>query len=210
MVDSCIRLTLDLRQTSVSTIVQAKRSDTGRVLRIALADDGVPYTIEKDCYAVFTAKKPDKTVLLNPCTVENNEVVYEFNGQTCAVTGRMPAEIRLYGTDEKLITTASFYLDVQDTVYHLDDIVSQDFMDGMDNLILDTIAVKDEVEKLIDDIKDLVADGIEIQVDETLRLENGVLSVNTTDLMEQDNTLPITSAGVYATVGNIEALLKTI
>lgn len=47
--------------------------------------------------------------------------------------------------------------------------------------------------------------------DETLTLSaDGVLSVNTTNMAEQDNTLPITSAGVYATVGNIEALLKTI
>lgn len=48
------------------------------------------------------------------------------------------------------------------------------------------------------------------ETDETLTLKNGVLSVNTTDRVEQDNTLPITSAGVYTTVGNIEALLKTI
>ena len=40
--------------------------------------------------------------------------------------------------------------------------------------------------------------------------EDGTLSVNTTNQMEQDNTLPITSAGVYTTVGNIEVLLKTI
>lgn len=51
---------------------------------------------------------------------------------------------------------------------------------------------------------------VEIQTDNTLTLKDGVLSVNTTNQMEQDNTLPITSAGVYATVGNIEALLKTI
>ena len=44
----------------------------------------------------------------------------------------------------------------------------------------------------------------------TILLKDGILSVNTTDQMEQDNTLPITSAGVFATVGNIEALLKTI
>lgn len=48
------------------------------------------------------------------------------------------------------------------------------------------------------------------RLDETLTLNDGILSVNTTDKMEQDNTLPITSAGVYATVGNIEVLLKTI
>lgn len=52
--------------------------------------------------------------------------------------------------------------------------------------------------------------GVDFEVDATLKLENGVLSVNTTNDMERDNTLPITSAGVFATVGNIEALLKTI
>lgn len=50
-----------------------------------------------------------------------------------------------------------------------------------------------------------------VEVDgKTLLMENGVMRVNTTDQMEQDNTRPMTSAGVYATVGNIEALLKTI
>ena len=52
--------------------------------------------------------------------------------------------------------------------------------------------------------------GVQFETDKTLTLKDGILSVNTTDQMEQDNTLPITSAGVYATVGNIEALLKTI
>jgi hypothetical protein len=52
--------------------------------------------------------------------------------------------------------------------------------------------------------------GIDFTTDDTLSLNNGVLSVNTTSEMESDNTLPITSAGVYATVGNIEVLLKTI
>jgi hypothetical protein len=52
--------------------------------------------------------------------------------------------------------------------------------------------------------------GVNFETDTSLTLKDGVLSINTTDQMEQDNTLPITSAGVYATVGNIEALLKTI
>ena len=52
--------------------------------------------------------------------------------------------------------------------------------------------------------------GVDFKTDNTLILKNGILSVNTTNDMEQDNTLPITSAGVYATVGNIEALLRTI
>jgi hypothetical protein len=52
--------------------------------------------------------------------------------------------------------------------------------------------------------------GSGFQIDETLILKDGILGVNTTNDMEQDNTLPITSAGLFAAVGNIEALLKTI
>lgn len=46
--------------------------------------------------------------------------------------------------------------------------------------------------------------------DETLKLDNGVLSVNTVNDVEQDNTLPITSSAVYTEVGNINILLATI
>ena len=52
--------------------------------------------------------------------------------------------------------------------------------------------------------------GVAFEVDETLTLENGILSVNTADDVEKDNTLPVTSAAVYAEVGNINALLETI
>ena len=40
--------------------------------------------------------------------------------------------------------------------------------------------------------------------------DDGILKVNTTDIAERDNTQPITSAGTYVIVGNIEVLLKTI
>lgn len=40
--------------------------------------------------------------------------------------------------------------------------------------------------------------------------EDNTLSVDTADAVEQDNTLPVTSAAVAATVGNIEVLLGTI
>lgn len=39
---------------------------------------------------------------------------------------------------------------------------------------------------------------------------DGVLSVATADDAEKDNSLPITSAAVYTTVGNINSLLETI
>lgn len=52
--------------------------------------------------------------------------------------------------------------------------------------------------------------GVDFKTDETLTLENGVLSVNIAVDAEQDNTLPISSAAVYTEIGNIDAILKTI
>lgn len=52
--------------------------------------------------------------------------------------------------------------------------------------------------------------GVAFETDETLSLNDGILSVNTADEPEADNTLPITSAAVHTTVGNINALLETI
>ena len=53
--------------------------------------------------------------------------------------------------------------------------------------------------------------GVNFTTDETLTLSpDSVLSVNTADVVEEDNTLPVTSAAVQITVGNIDELLKTI
>lgn len=49
-----------------------------------------------------------------------------------------------------------------------------------------------------------------LKLDDNLIIKDGALSVKTASSAEQDNTLPITSAAVFATVGNIEILLQTI
>jgi len=52
--------------------------------------------------------------------------------------------------------------------------------------------------------------GVQFETDATLKLEDGILSVNTADVVEEDNTLPVTSAAVHTVVGNIGAILDTI
>lgn len=50
-----------------------------------------------------------------------------------------------------------------------------------------------------------------VRVGENLRIgADGVLSVDTANAVEQDNTRPVTAAAVYTEVGNINALLETI
>ena len=56
----------------------------------------------------------------------------------------------------------------------------------------------------------ITVNPVEIVTDETLHYVNGVLGVNTADEVTVDNTLPVTSAAVASTIGNIEILLGTI
>ena len=68
-----------------------------------------------------------------------------------------------------------------------------------------------KIDMEIDDINSKIENGgVQFTTDETLSLKDGVLRVNTAQEPEPDNTLPITSAAVHTTVGNIEIILQTI
>lgn len=146
MIDSCVRITLDVRETSMPVVVKAKQGDTGRRIHISLADGGMPYEISSDCYATFTANKPDNTKLYNDCTIINNVIEYIFTEQTCAAVGRAIAEIRLYGSDNKMVTSASFVLEVHGTVFSEGDVASDSELNALDSLVKETTALKNDLE----------------------------------------------------------------
>ena len=72
------------------------------------------------------------------------------------------------------------------------------------------VVTKGSEEQSIDIMDGTDSSGTSFTTDETLKLIDGVLSVNLSESVEKDNTLPITSAAVYTEVGNINALLETI
>ena len=145
MIDSVMRITLNLQETNTLVSVKAKRGDTGRRLLIHLSDGSIPYPVAQDCYAVFTARKSDGSKIHNPCTIENQVIEYTFTEQTCASPGTMHCEIRLYGGDRKLLTSACFLMTVLDTVYHEgDEVSSEGEMTTLDALIADCQAMTPE------------------------------------------------------------------
>lgn len=52
--------------------------------------------------------------------------------------------------------------------------------------------------------------GNDYTIGDGLKLENGVLSVDTVDQVIEDNTKPVTSGAVYMELGNVEVLLANI
>ena len=110
-------LTLDLQAGHSPLTVWVKRGDTHRTLRLHLADGGKPYQPAMGVTAAFTAKKPDGAVLYNQCALEGNVVLYNLTPQTTALAGEVNCELRLYGPEDALLTSAAFLLCVEDTVY---------------------------------------------------------------------------------------------
>jgi hypothetical protein len=105
-----------------------------------------PYVITPECYAVFAAKKADGNILYNKCTFIENMIVYTFTPQTTASVGRAECEIKLYGSDDKLLTSAEFTLLVMDTVYNDDEVDSEKEVTALTALVSDATTLIHEVE----------------------------------------------------------------
>ena len=138
------KITLDIHKTVASVSVHVKKGDTGRRLLVHLAERGFPYHISEDCYAVFTAKKPDGKVVFNNCSIENCVIIYDLTAQTVAVAGLVDSEIILYGSDGKQLTSASFHIIVEDTIYDTEtEIESTDEYNALADIIAQVQAMKE-------------------------------------------------------------------
>ena len=136
---------LDVHKRGSQLMLEAKKNDTGRKLLVTLMENGKPYNITSDCYAVFRARKTDGTVLYNDCSIEDNEISYTITQQTLAVPGILDCEITLYGSDGKQVTSPNFSIIVDDTVQSDDEVEStneytaltkamSDYADAKENL----------------------------------------------------------------------------
>ena len=116
------RLALDLERPGSSTCLTVRRGDSARTLVVTLSQGGRPYRISDGVTPVFYARKSDRVPLFNHCTVEQNTIRYDFTGQTTNVTGPVECEIKLYGPDMELLTSAPFDLMIEDTIQQEGDI----------------------------------------------------------------------------------------
>ena len=110
MNSSIYRINLDIHDARPQASIRITQNDTARRIVISLSDGGVPYIIADDCYAAFTALKPDGTVLYNDTViVQNSKIQYDITAQTVAATGTVECQIRIYGTGRNAYYITLFY-----------------------------------------------------------------------------------------------------
>ena len=152
MKDSVFKFSLDIHQTRAQTFFSVMRGDTKRRLEILLTEEGEPYYITEDCYAVFSAEKADGHKIYNDCEIEDNAVIYHMTPQTVSTAGILKCEIKLYGADDSLITSPRFSISVDPTINEEDEIEieSADEVTGLAKLIAETQEVKTEIEQKLE------------------------------------------------------------
>lgn len=152
---------------------------------------------------------------------ENGYFEVLFAGNECPMpklANVLYAEVGVYAGD--LQTTTPAYIPVDRSILCGDNSVHPEPPEDIYNQLLSRLNAIEQatispeaIEKAVADYleENPVESGVDFTTDETLTLsEDKILSVNRAFSVEQDNTLPITSAAVHQTVGNINALLATI
>ena len=130
------RFTLDMQSNISQVSLPVRKGDTCRKLYINLTDSGSPYIIEDGCYAVFSATKADGKSLFNTCIIEKNTTIrYDFTEQTVSYAGVVDCEIRLYGTDGKLITSPRFIIVVDERVVSDTNTVSEEEHNILEDIV---------------------------------------------------------------------------
>ena len=181
MNSTVFRISLDIHEVNSQVTLHVKKGDSARQILIALTEGGRPYRISEDCMAVFTAKKPDETILYNGCEIQGNRILYAMTPQTCTAVGAMKCEIRVYGAGGELITSPRFTILVDDTVYSDGDVV--DSASEFSALTALVVQAKELVESLEVAERKVVIARAPLGVDYTAEVEELELTTGTEILL---------------------------
>mgnify|MGYP003293308589 CR=1 FL=1 len=146
-------------------------------------------------------------------------------GDAYGVGTAEPYDIYIYGATSGWVNNGHLQgakgVDGTTPVKGVDYWTQEDKQSIIDELLAMGIDVTEEINvytQLLGDLENAVStmpgegggDVTSFKTDETLKFKNGILSVNTANAVEENNTLPIASAAVFSEMASIEALLKTI
>ena len=114
---SIYRISLDLQDSANHKQVNVKKGDTARQIMITLMDNSMPYVMEDDCTAALHFKRSDGSAFYDGCRIrEDGVIIYTFTSNLSAITGVTECEIRIFGSDNRMITSAKFTLIINDVI----------------------------------------------------------------------------------------------
>ena len=118
------RLTLDVGLRDSYKVVFAKMGDTERRVIAEIKDNGEEYSLTGVNTVEVRCRKADGKQVTKNATKENNTVVIDISGQMTTCKGTAIVDVVLYGASGGVLSTAKFYLNVDDGAVSEDEIKS--------------------------------------------------------------------------------------
>ena len=104
---------LDFTKTAPLEYIFVKTGDrNARILDITPLNSGKPYIIPEGAKALFIAKKPDGTDIIDNAEIdsESGHILVTLSNQTLAAEGITSCEIGLYGAEGEYLSSQHFYM----------------------------------------------------------------------------------------------------
>ena len=207
-----IPITVDLSGKYFSCL-QAVQGDTkSRFIFVSIKD----FVIPEGTTARVAFCKPSKKQVFNDAEIIENTVKFELTQQMLAEYGEGLAEIKLY-QGNSLLTTAKIKVKIHKCILNKNQIESSCEYDSLTRALQKVDGLEDEIAQAVKEANE-AADRAEqaagsaggFKAGAGLIMKGDVLSVDTANAVEEDNTKPVTSAAVFTQLGNVEALLASI
>lgn len=138
------RLTLDVGLRDSYKVVFAKMGDTERRVIAEIKDNGEDYSLTGVNTVEVRCRKADGKQVTKNATKDNNTIVIDISGQMTTCKGTAIVDVVLYGTDGGVLSTAKFYLNVDDGAVNEDDIKSSNEYESLTDA-LRTVGLAKEV-----------------------------------------------------------------
>lgn len=138
------RLTLDVGLRDSYKVVFAKMGDTERRVIAEIKDNGEDYSLAGVNTVEVRCRKADGKQVTKNATKDNNTIVIDISGQMTTCKGTAIVDVVLYGTDGGVLSTAKFYLNVDDGAVSEDDIKSSNEYESLTDA-LRTVGLAKEV-----------------------------------------------------------------
>ena len=138
------RLTLDVGLRDSYKVVFAKMGDTERRVIAEIKDNGEEYSLAGVNTVEVRCRKADGKQVTKNATKDNNTIVIDISGQMTTCKGIAIVDVVLYGTDGGVLSTAKFYLNVDDGAVSEDDIKSNNEYESLTDA-LRTVGLAKEV-----------------------------------------------------------------
>lgn len=147
MPENIKEITLDLSSDINMTRIYAKQNDRkSRYVLAKILNNNLPYEIPTGTTAVIRCVKPDKTKIFNNAEITpDGKIKAELTEQMLAIYGEAICEISLYGSDDSLLTTASFKLEVEKAAYDDSAIESTDEF----NALVTALSTVDQLDDIL-------------------------------------------------------------